>query len=104
MELKLNSGRIIKFKCFLGARVPLLQGDIYTMKMNIAFICANSLCSTRNIFRDLTFALNTGRAVEMEITVVDENDKFSTYVEYHKTVLAAKSRAKKLNKIWKLHC
>ena len=99
MELKLNSGRTVKFSRFFQAYVSLVQGDIFDMKLHISYIRKHSQYG-REILKDLTFALSTNRPVEMCISVVDNKGSMITHIEYHRTILAAKSRANKLNKLY----
>ena len=103
MELKLNTGRIIKFKHFLGENISLLQGDIHTLKLYCSYLCANSTYSPRKILRDLTFAMGTHRTVELDISVITDQGCYLIFTEYHRTTLAAKNRANKLNRLYGDH-
>ena len=102
MELILNSGVKIKFDEFIKAWVAILQSDLYELSTHAKYVVSNGNehFVHRNYVKTLTYALSTGRAIEV-IIGVSINGRIHTVSEFHKTRLAALSRAESLNKRYK---
>ena len=102
MELILNSGVKIKFDEFMKAWVGLLQSDLHELSTHAKYVVSNGNehFVYRNYVKTLTYALSTGRAIEVIIGVA-VNGRIHTFSEYHKTRLAALTRVQSLNKRYK---